>query len=47
MKFICENCKAKYTIADEKVRGKVLKIRCRGCGEIIAVRGSSEAMQKR
>ncbi|MCK9460988.1 MAG: zinc-ribbon domain-containing protein [Proteobacteria bacterium] len=38
MKFVCEQCQSKYTIADEKVRGKVLKIRCVKCKNIIEVR---------
>jgi predicted Zn finger-like uncharacterized protein len=43
MKFVCEQCQSKYTIADEKVRGKVLKIRCVKCGEIIVVREAGGA----
>ena len=35
MKFVCHNCKAKYTISDEKVRNKRLKIRCKKCAAII------------
>jgi len=38
MKFICEHCGSKYTIADEKVRSKILKIRCKNCSNIIEVR---------
>jgi predicted Zn finger-like uncharacterized protein len=38
MKFHCERCKTKYSIADDRVRGKVLKIRCKHCSEIITVR---------
>ncbi len=41
MKFVCNKCRTKYTIADEKVRGKVLKIRCKNCGTIIEVREPS------
>ena len=44
MKIVCDACSAKYSIADEKVRGKVFKIRCKKCSNIIVVRGSvSEA----
>lgn len=39
MKINCESCQAKYSIADEKVAGKVFKIRCKRCGEAIIVRG--------
>ncbi len=38
MKFYCDKCQAKYSIADEKVRGKVLKVRCKKCANIITVR---------
>jgi predicted Zn finger-like uncharacterized protein len=46
MKIVCEACQAKYSISDEKVRGKAFKIRCKKCGHIIVVRsgeGSSSA----
>src|SRR5579862_9059946 len=39
MKIVCDNCATKYSIADEKVRGKVFKIRCKKCSHIIVVRG--------
>ena len=42
MKIVCENCAAKYSIADEKVKGKAFKIRCKKCGESIVVRGDAE-----
>ncbi len=38
MKFVCEKCDTKYTIADSRLRNKVLKIRCKSCGNIIEVR---------
>ena len=38
VKFACESCQTKYTIPDEKVRGKVLKIRCKKCGSVITVK---------
>jgi predicted Zn finger-like uncharacterized protein len=37
MKFRCEKCGTRYTIADEKVRHKVLKIRCKVCEHVIQV----------
>ena len=43
MKVICQSCQAKYTIADEKVRGKVAKIRCKKCGTTIIVDGNDPA----
>ena len=39
MKITCQSCQAKYTIADEKVVGKVVKIRCKKCQETIVVNG--------
>jgi len=39
MKVTCQSCQARYTIADEKVRGKVAKIRCKKCGTTILVDG--------
>ena len=41
MKIVCDSCGAKYAIADEKVRGKVFKIRCKKCSTVIVVRGLS------
>lgn len=38
MKFVCDRCSTRYSISDEKVAGKVLKIRCKTCGNIIVVR---------
>ncbi len=38
MKFYCDKCQTKYSIADEKVRGKVLKVRCKNCSHVITVR---------
>ena len=40
MKITCQSCQAKYTIADEKVAGKTVKIKCKKCGATIVVNGS-------
>lgn len=40
MKFLCGNCRTKYQISDEKVRGKILTIRCKKCGEKVIVKES-------
>jgi predicted Zn finger-like uncharacterized protein len=40
MKITCQSCQAKYTIADDKVLGKIVKIRCKKCNETIVVNGS-------
>ncbi|MGB1015950.1 MAG: GYF domain-containing protein, partial [Nannocystaceae bacterium] len=43
MKIECDKCGAKYSIADEKVRGKTFKIRCKKCSNVIIVRDKGEA----
>src|SRR5689334_10486292 len=40
MKFLCDNCKAKYQIADEKVAGKTVRMKCRKCGHQIELRAA-------
>lgn len=37
MKFVCDNCKAKYQIGDDKVSGKTVRMKCRKCGHLILV----------
>lgn len=43
MKITCQSCQAKYTIADEKVAGKTVKIKCKKCGSTIVVSGIEAA----
>jgi predicted Zn finger-like uncharacterized protein len=43
MKFLCNSCKAKYQIADEKVAGRTLKMKCRKCGHAIIIQGAAPA----
>jgi len=38
MKFVCDRCQTKYSIADDRVRGKVLKVKCKTCTNVITVR---------
>jgi len=38
VKFLCDRCKTRYSIGDERVRGKILKIRCKNCNNVITVR---------
>ncbi|HEY5948673.1 MAG TPA: GYF domain-containing protein [Kofleriaceae bacterium] len=38
MKFLCDKCKTRYSIGDDRVRGKILKIRCKNCQNVITVR---------
>jgi predicted Zn finger-like uncharacterized protein len=37
MKFVCDNCKAKYQIGDDKIAGKTVRMKCRKCGHLIQV----------
>src|SRR6478735_6866011 len=45
MKITCQACQSKYTIADDKIQGKVAKIRCRKCGATVLVDASSASTQ--
>ncbi len=42
MKITCQSCQAKYTIADEKVAGKTVKIKCKKCSATIVVHGDQQ-----
>src|SRR5262245_24173435 len=37
MKITCQSCQSKYTVSDDKVQGKTVKIKCRKCGATILV----------
>jgi predicted Zn finger-like uncharacterized protein len=39
LNFTCNNCQKRYSIADEKVRGKTVKVRCKNCQSVISVEG--------
>src|SRR6185503_9922798 len=41
MKIACENCGTKYSIDDEKLKGKVYKIRCKKCSNVIVAKGTA------
>jgi predicted Zn finger-like uncharacterized protein len=41
VRFTCDKCSAKYTIADEKVRGKIVAVKCSKCGNKITVNGKT------
>ena len=45
MKIVCDACQAKYSISDDKVQGKVFKIRCKKCSNIIVVRGGASVAE--
>ncbi|MHB8877019.1 MAG: GYF domain-containing protein, partial [Myxococcaceae bacterium] len=40
MNITCEKCHKRYSIADERVRGKSVKIRCKHCQAIMVVKGA-------
>ncbi len=43
MKFVCDRCQTKYAIADERVRGKILKVKCKTCANVMTVREGRRA----
>ena len=45
MKVTCQACSAQYTIADDKVRGRKVKIRCKACQTPIVVDGQNPAAE--
>jgi predicted Zn finger-like uncharacterized protein len=45
MKVQCGQCPAKYAIADERIHGKKVRIRCKRCGAAIVVDGKLEPPQ--
>lgn len=38
MKFLCDACKTKYQIDDDKVAGKTVRMKCRKCEHLIEIR---------
>lgn len=45
MKVTCQACSAQYTIADDKVQGRKVKIRCKACQTPIVVDGQNPPPQ--
>ena len=45
MKIECNHCGAGYSVADEKVAGRRLKLRCKKCSEPIRVDGTTLAAE--
>ncbi len=43
MKITCQSCGAKYAIADDKVVGRKVKVRCKSCSTAIVVDGTQPA----
>ncbi len=46
MNFACDKCQKRYSIADEKVRGRTVKIRCKHCQNIISVQGPAQLLEE-
>jgi len=46
MKFACESCNTKYLIPDERVVGRMLRVRCKRCSNIMDVVGPSRSPTK-
>jgi predicted Zn finger-like uncharacterized protein len=46
LNFSCDNCQRRYSIADEKVRGKTVKVRCKNCQNVISVQGPPAEMEE-
>ncbi len=45
MRFVCEVCQTRYIIPDERTRGRVLKVRCKKCGNVILLREGEASSQ--
>jgi predicted Zn finger-like uncharacterized protein len=43
MRIECENCGAKYSISDDKIIGRVFRVRCKKCSNTITVDGTELA----
>ncbi|EPX63123.1 hypothetical protein D187_006533 [Cystobacter fuscus DSM 2262] len=46
MNFSCNKCERRYSIADDKVRGKTVKVRCKNCQNVISVEGPPAEMEE-
>ncbi|HZI02375.1 MAG TPA: GYF domain-containing protein, partial [Archangium sp.] len=46
MNFSCNKCQRRYSIADDKVRGKTVKVRCKNCSNVISVEGPPEETEE-
>ena len=44
MQFSCEQCATRYSVPDERVRGKRVRTKCRKCGSEIVVEGPETAL---
>jgi predicted Zn finger-like uncharacterized protein len=46
LNFSCQQCQRRYSISDEKVRGRTVKVRCKNCQNIISVEGPPAEMEE-
>jgi predicted Zn finger-like uncharacterized protein len=46
LNFSCNKCQRRYSIADDKVRGKTVKVRCKNCQNVISVEGPPEQAEE-
>ncbi|ATB27930.1 GYF domain-containing protein [Melittangium boletus] len=46
MNFSCNKCQRRYSIADDKVRGKTVKVRCKNCQNVISVEGPPAELEE-
>lgn len=37
MRFSCPSCSAKYSITDEKIRNRIVKVRCKKCSQVFRI----------
>ena len=41
MKFVCDRCQTRYSIADEKIGERIFRIRCKTCNNVITVQAGA------
>ena len=41
MKLVCDRCQTRYSIADEKIGERILRIRCKTCNNVITVQAGA------
>ena len=46
LNFSCNKCQRRYSIADDKVRGKTVKVRCKNCQNVISVEGPPAELEE-
>jgi predicted Zn finger-like uncharacterized protein len=46
MKFKCESCQKRYNISDDRIKGRLLKIRCKNCNNLMEVSWSKQKINE-